>query len=110
MSNQLISRAFQVVPALMIRAQEESLLLARADSTCQAPSNYYCCPDNSNYACENGYDCDVANKQCIKKANVALIAGIVVALVVIIGACVGGCLWHRKNKRAKAMAATGGRM
>ncbi|KAJ3097378.1 hypothetical protein HDU97_004917 [Phlyctochytrium planicorne] len=121
MSTQLVSRFHQTLPLLSVADS----LIPRSDSnttttetipdlstipTCFAPDGYYCCPNLSVVACPNGYECDIPNKQCVKKANVALIAGVVVALVIVIGACIVGCIYYKKQKRAKAMAATGGRM
>ncbi|KAJ3097376.1 hypothetical protein HDU97_004915 [Phlyctochytrium planicorne] len=97
MSTQLYSRAFQIVPALMIRTAQD-LQARTSDPICRAPPNYHCCSEYSEYLCENGYECDIPNKQCVKKTNVALIAGIVVAIVVLISSCVGCALRSRKQK------------
>ncbi|KAJ3095656.1 hypothetical protein HDU97_006741 [Phlyctochytrium planicorne] len=99
-SNILVSRSYAVVDAFVVRDLDNHLA---SRSTCNGQDGYYCCPDNPNLACQDGWNCDVANQQCTKtKVNVAAIAGGVVGLVIVIAAIVAGCCYYKKRKAGAA--------
>ncbi|KAJ3217101.1 hypothetical protein HDU67_008478 [Dinochytrium kinnereticum] len=100
-----ISRAFTSIDAVKITdllASDGHSLIAR-QINCEAPSGYTCCPDGI-FACPNGYTCEGIGT-CRRALSPAIIAGIVVAILLIIGSIVGCIMWNQRKKRLAAAAA-----
>ncbi|KAJ3097380.1 hypothetical protein HDU97_004919 [Phlyctochytrium planicorne] len=99
-----ISRAFSILPAITLSPPSSFSNKLTTRGSCIAPADYYCCEQDTSLACQNGFECDVGNKQCIKRPNVAIIVGFVAVLLVVIGTCVALCVCcARKRRREKAL-------